>query len=268
MQFFLFYFYRVRLVLKNFLTEEIIESLKNDLKQIEASDFYIKYYRNLVDNKFEIAKKELNKFIELSKEASLNNKKIAAYTICNTCREFETKENYLIKNNLIPHALGESLILPTLLESVKSVDYRPYYWIARYFIKDGYYYHCNFFSDGETTRSYLKKALEIAPNNEDVLSELINNYLDTIDYSCHHISQSVYLGEIDYDLDLIQRINELILKLSNEKLVTKFKNEVNYFQNLIADWNSFSSSENNDFVKFCKEKGRSYHFIKSYNYKN
>ncbi|MGE7980527.1 hypothetical protein [Psychrobacillus sp. NPDC093200] len=84
--------------------------------------------------------------------------------------------------------------------------------------------------------------------------------------SFHHISEDLYLGNIQEDRLLLKEIEQLSEKVEKEEYKINIYQLVSYYSNLMSDWISFSSEGTVGFVQWCEDKGKAYEFTKIYYY--
>jgi hypothetical protein len=181
--------------------------------------------------------------------------------------EFETQKRFVLwlfqifeesdnLHNVLVHPLEQNLLKPVLENwmTQNTNDPRPYRWYG-------------LFLNSENAVYYLNKALEIGELQEQrVILKLIDIYFYGLWYSFHHISESLYLGNVDEDFETISMIESLNEKVASEEDKLKNLNGIKYYRCLIADWIEFKEQECEDFVRWCANKSKEYQWVKSYYY--
>ncbi|WHY03316.1 hypothetical protein [Neobacillus sp. DY30] len=159
-------------------------------------------------------------------------------------------------HNLLVHPLEENLLKPILEDWMKNnpIDPRPHRWY-------GVFLHT------EKRLEYLNKALELGGSSEQLsLLKLIDINLYSLWYSFHHISEDLYLGDIEEDSRLITETQQLNNKVECQQTRKNNEGELNYYRELLNDWKMFKNEQTKDFVNWCKKRGKDYHWTNSYYY--
>ncbi|WP_309244910.1 hypothetical protein [Bacillus sp. WMMC1349] len=166
---------------------------------------------------------------------------------------FEISENI---HHVLVHPLEEKILKPLLDDWMISNhnDSRPYRWYG-------------LFLNTEQKADYLKLAIEKGGNSEQkAILELIDLYFYYLWYSFHHISEDLYLGDIEEDKDFIDKIESLNNRMVNEQYKKGIYDDLTYYKNLLNDWIGFKNESSNGFVKWCTDNGKEYEWTKSYYY--
>lgn len=103
-----------------------------------------------------------------------------------------------------PHPIKEQLLRPVLLAwcEKEQMDSTPFRWYGRYFANE----------------DYLLKALNINPEDHQARETLINRQSYQIYYSIHHLPD-YYLGDVDFDKALMDKLREDIQLLPDDRKV-------------------------------------------------
>ncbi|MDO7346563.1 hypothetical protein Q5O02_10540 [Bacillus stercoris] len=166
---------------------------------------------------------------------------------------FETSDDI---HHVLVHPLEEELLKPLLKGWMKSnpEDPRPYRWYGVFF-------------NTEKRVDYLHNALRLGGSNEQLsLLTLIDINLNALWYSFHHISEDLYLGDIKDDTALIIKSLQLNNKVECQQTRNSNNEALNYYQDLLNDWVLFTEKQSKGFIEWCENKGRNYHWVKSYYY--
>lgn len=166
---------------------------------------------------------------------------------------FEVSNNI---HHLLVHPLEENLLKPILEEWMKinPEDPRPFRWYG-------------LFLQTEKRIEYLNYALELGGSSEQLsLLKLIDLHLSSLWYSFHHISEDMYLGDIEQDSLLIIKTQQLNDKVECQQTRKNNDDEINYYRELLNDWIKFKNEQTQDFVNWCKNKGKDYHWSNVYYY--
>lgn len=166
---------------------------------------------------------------------------------------FEVSDNI---HHLLVHPLEENLLKPILEEWIKNnpEEPRPYRWYG-------------LFLQTEKCIDYLKNAIELGGRSEQLsFLKLIDINLYSLWYSFHHISEDLYLGNIEKDSILITKLQQLNDKLECQQTKKDNDEEINYYRELLNDWMIFKNEQEKDFINWCKNKGKDYHWTNAYYY--
>ncbi|WP_059173974.1 hypothetical protein [Bacillus sp. FJAT-27445] len=194
--------------------------------------------------------KELFSFIDEAKKWSNDKQR---NFVCWLFALFEVSDNV---HHLLVHPLEENLLKPILDEWMKinPKDPRPYRWYG-------------LFLQTEKRIDYLNNALELGGTSEQLsLVKLIDSNLYSLWYSFHHISEDLYLGNIEEDSILITKSQQLNDKVECQQTKKNNDDELNYYRKLLNDWIMFKNEQTNDFVNWCKNRGKGYYWTKAYYY--
>lgn len=133
-------------------------------------------------------------------------------------------------------------------------DPRPYRWYG-------------VFLNTENRVDYLNNALRLGGRNEQLsLLTLIDINLNALWFSFHHISEDLYLGDIKEDTALLAKSLQLNNKVECEQTRKNNNEALNYYQDLLNDWVTFKKERSKGFVEWCENKGRTYYWVKAYDY--
>ncbi|KMK95711.1 hypothetical protein [Rossellomorea marisflavi] len=194
--------------------------------------------------------KALSSFIDEAKEWDNDKQQNFA---CWLFTLFEVSDNI---HHLLVHPLEENLLKPLLEEWIKKnpKEPRPYRWYG-------------LFLQTEKQIEYLNNAIELGGKSEQLsLLKLIDINFYFLWYSFHHISEDLYLGNIEEDSILITKLQELNDKVKCQQTRKNNDDKMNYYRELLNDWMMFKKEQKKDFVKWCKSKGKNYHWTNAYYY--
>jgi hypothetical protein len=166
---------------------------------------------------------------------------------------FEVSDNI---HHLLVHPLEENLLKPILEEWMKNVpkDPRPYRWYG-------------VFLQTEKRVDFLNNALELGGNGEQLsLLKLIDINLYSLWFSFHHISEDLYLGDIEEDSILITKSQQLNEKVESQQSRKNNDEELYYYRELLNDWIMFKNEQTKDFVNWCKNRSKVYPWTSTYYY--
>jgi hypothetical protein len=166
---------------------------------------------------------------------------------------FEVSDNI---HHVLVHPLEENLLKPILEEWIKNKpkEPRPYRWYG-------------LFLQSEKSIDYLNNAIELGGRSEQLsLLKLIDIDFYSLWHSFHHISEDLYLGNIEEDFILITKLQQLNDKVECPQTRKDNNDEINYYRELLNDWMIFTNEQEKDFVNWCKKRGNDYHWINAYYY--
>lgn len=194
--------------------------------------------------------KSLNSFIEEAKAWNTKKQQNFALWLFNL---FETSENI---HHVLVYPLEENLLKP-LLEKwmiINPKDPKPYRWYG-------------LFLNTDKKIKYLEIALKLGGTQEQqALLKIIDFYFNSLWYSFHHISEDLYLGDLDEDKHLIEKIENLNTEIKIEQCRIDIYEDLIYYRNLLNDWVEFENVASEGFVKWCANNGKKYDWIDSYYY--
>lgn len=164
----------------------------------------------------------------------------------------EVSDNF---QHVLVHQLEEQFIKPIFKTWMdNNNDSRPYRWFGM-------------FLNTEYRLVYLQKAIELGGYSEqNALNKVIDLKLYSLWFSFHHISENTYLGEINEDRHLHEEIQDLMANVQDENIKAQIKVDLDYYNNLINDWEEFNIAKHDNFVEWCIERNRNYDWVKSYYY--
>ncbi|WP_438444031.1 hypothetical protein [Gorillibacterium sp. sgz5001074] len=173
--------------------------------------------------------------------------------VCWLFHLFEITDNH---HQVLVHPLEEQLLKPILEYWMNSYnDARPYRWFG-------------LFLNSYNRMDYLKKAIELGGLLEQkALEKVIDLKLDWLWYVFHHINEDIYLGRIKEDRKIIDEIGDLLSDIQDVETKKGLENAITYYKKLMDDWEEFGTSSKSNFVEWCTEKGRQYHWVKAFYYK-
>ncbi|SDX93450.1 hypothetical protein [Thermoactinomyces sp. DSM 45892] len=205
--------------------------------------------------------KELELFIDEARNWDQRNQQDFVIWLFGLIEEFKIVGLFNVYDVLV-YQLDENLLKPVLNEWMKLIpqDPRPYRWY-------GLFLRRNNCIDLDVSMTYLHKAIEVGGNNEQrAISRLIDIHFDSLWYSFHHISEDLYLGSNEKDIDLMREIQELNGRVECEQTKNTNYLDLIYYKKLLDDWNLFRKDQSRGFVEWCEARGREYSFVKAYYY--
>lgn len=109
--------------------------------------------------------------------------------------------------------------------------------------------------------SCYEKALQLDPKDEICINRIAQAHLNDVDHQAHHLSESLFLGEISDARKALQLAQSLIHRLSTEDIKTAMKNELEYYDRLLTCWEEYSSlGAKESFPNWCASKGQQFNF--------
>ncbi len=153
-----------------------------------------------------------------------------------------------------PQPLSQKLIKPTLEKwcEFEKADNNPFRWYGKYYRNE----------------DYLFKALEINPNDDLARSKILDWWTYSIYYSIHHLPEG-YIGNLQEDLSLIEKIKEQISLLTDDKRKEYYTKELNEDLEIIQNYVEWKKSGHSDFEEWGKENKKrvGYNLTRVYYYK-
>ncbi|MGE7218526.1 hypothetical protein ACQKJC_18665 [Priestia koreensis] len=159
-------------------------------------------------------------------------------------------------HHLLVYPLEENVLKPILNTWMKKdpKDSRPFRWYG-------------LFLQTENRIEYLNKAIKLGGKSEQLaLLKLINLHFDSLWFSFHHLSEDLYLGNVAEDLILIATLQLLNNNVECPQTRKTVETDINYYRELLNDWMAFESEQENDFVQWCKNRGKDYPWTTAYYY--
>ncbi|WP_068774266.1 hypothetical protein [Paenibacillus sp. FJAT-26967] len=159
-------------------------------------------------------------------------------------------------HQVLVYPLEINLVQPVLKEwmAAQKEDARPFRWSGL------------FLNTGKNAQD-LRQAIAIGGDAEQLAIErLIQLLLNSIWYSCHHISEDLYLGHIEEDIALLDELDVLNSRIQDEAHRQRIGEKMNYYRELLADWTAFRARHTEGFAEWCKENGKKYAWVQAYYY--
>lgn len=109
--------------------------------------------------------------------------------------------------------------------------------------------------------SYYEKALQLDPNDDICISQIAQAYISDLDYQTHHLSESLFLGDLDHAKKTLASAQALITRLTIEAARATLNDELGYYANLLSCWEEYLAlSEKTSFPDWCASKGHKFNF--------
>ncbi|GLT19210.1 hypothetical protein GCM10007938_29920 [Vibrio zhanjiangensis] len=109
--------------------------------------------------------------------------------------------------------------------------------------------------------SSYERALEIDPTDEICISRIAQAHLNDVDYQTHHLSESLFLGDIRDATNSLQLVASLIDRLTTKHVRLKMRGELEYYNNLLSCWMEYSElGIDEPFADWCVSKGEKFNF--------
>jgi len=133
--------------------------------------------------------------------------------------------------DIFPHPLYENLIKPTLNKWCESekMDSKPFRWSG--------------------SQDVLLKALEINPFDDKARETLLQKWMHQIYFSVHHLPDG-YIGDINADLPLLDKIKEQIGLLQNSEKQKDFTQSMAEDEELILNYKEWKKSGADNFKQW------------------
>lgn len=109
--------------------------------------------------------------------------------------------------------------------------------------------------------SAYERAFVLDPKDEICISQIAHAHLGDIDYQTHHLSESLFLGDIRDAKSSLEQAERLIAALSSQDLRLEMQNELEYYNDLLTCWEEYSNLETDtSFPHWCASKGKIFNF--------
>lgn len=109
--------------------------------------------------------------------------------------------------------------------------------------------------------SAYERALALDPEDEICVSRIALSHLSDIDYQTHHLSESLFLGDLNDATSALEKAKYLIATLSSQDSKLEMQKELEYFNDLLACWEEYSSLKIEvSFPHWCTSKGKKFNF--------
>jgi len=109
--------------------------------------------------------------------------------------------------------------------------------------------------------SYFERALQIDPNDAVCIAEISRAYLDDIDHHTHHLSESLFIGELEDAKSALNAASSLVDRLAEGVFKCKMQEEILYYERLLHCWQTYSNGEFSDtFPDWCVTRGENFDF--------
>lgn len=140
-----------------------------------------------------------------------------------------------------PQPLNDKLARPVLLEwcGRESNDHTPFRWYGKYY----------------RSEEHIYRAIELDPADDLSRQVLLSWWTDSLYYSVHHLPEG-YIGSPDEDLELENKINEQIERLTDPELKDHWAKEAGYYLELVHNYLEWKASCHADFEKWGQENKR------------
>ncbi len=186
------------------------------------------------------AHKAVEDFISLTRSKNIDEQREIAKELA--FLSYYNKEVH----QLIPQQLHQFLI--TILKEwtkKKTGDVTPYRWLG---------YFCN-------NLDYYEEAIRICPADEISLIELVKGKLNNVDYQTHHLSETMFIGNIENARASLEYAYNAIKKLKSGTLKDSLCDGYNYYKKLIDAWEEYIKEKREiSFPKWCKTRGENFNF--------
>ncbi len=194
---------------------------------------YSAYCLNREKGLRKLAFKNLDNFITSTQNWTINEK-IDFVKVIFSLFESVSEADY----GGFPQPLSEKVIKPTLEKwcNFEKTDNNPFRWYGKYY----------------RSEDHLLTALEINPSDDLARSKILDWWTYNIYYSIHHLPE-VYIGNLQEDLLLIEKIKEQISLLVDDKRKDYYTKELSEDFEIIQNYVEWKKSGHSDFEEWGKE---------------
>lgn len=107
------------------------------------------------------------------------------------------------------------------------------------------------------------KVLELDPNDEIANGAMAHRLLNSVDFSCHHLGESVFLGNVAVCRRELDDALSYIAKLTDTKRQQRYLAEVDELAKMLDCWEQYcadTGADKPDFPDWCQAKGDAFSF--------
>ncbi len=109
--------------------------------------------------------------------------------------------------------------------------------------------------------SSYEKSLQLSPNDEICIYQITQEYFRQVDYQTHHLSESLFIGNISHAKHTLHLALSLIETLHTETIKSQMQDTLEYFNNLLNCWEEYSQLNiEQPFPQWCASKGEKFNF--------
>jgi len=109
--------------------------------------------------------------------------------------------------------------------------------------------------------SYYEKALQLDPNDDICISQVAQAYISDLDYQTHHLSESLFLGDLDDAKKSLALAQAFVTRLTIEAARVTLNDELVYLANLLRCWEEYLALfEKTSFPDWCATNGHKFNF--------
>lgn len=219
---------------------EGLKSVGDKYSAVEGYELFGKYCLQKEKGLKKLAVASIKEFVTVSKSRSLKVQREVAEELSSL--GFWNSEIH----QLLAHQLVE--FLKGVLEQWASDDPNnpiPHKWL-------GYI--------GGDLSSY-ERALEIDPTDEICISQIAQAHLNNVDFQTHHLSESLFLGDINDATNSLQSAQLLIDRLATKHVALKMRRELEYYNNFLGCWVEYLElGIDESFSDWCESKREKFNF--------
>jgi hypothetical protein len=104
--------------------------------------------------------------------------------------------------------------------------------------------------------SSYERALALDPEDEVCLGQVAEACLRHIDYQTHHLSESLFIGELSDAKSSLHKAQILVTKLEEGELRQNLQHDLDYYSTLLRCWEEYSTSNAPEgFPEWCVSRG-------------
>lgn len=204
------------------------------------------YQQSRVPQVKQRANRLLDTFVAVMQREDETTRTTFAYSILRT---WDTADPN-IPHPYISPLLVKTLVCPVLVQAYSKQHMPALRWLAEYCDTPEVWHQLR------TTRQVvLEQAVLVDPTDIQAWRLLVAEYLHTVAYGAHELPGGLVLPLEQCRVSLRQA------ELAVEQLAalqSEFAAQIQYYQQLYADWEAFQDSQSPNFQQWCDEHGRSY----------
>lgn len=110
--------------------------------------------------------------------------------------------------------------------------------------------------------SFYERTLQLDPNDEVCINRIAQTHLNDVDYQTHHLSESLFLGDINDAKNSLHIAQYLIERLTTKTIKFEMQSELEYYIRLLECWEEYSNSGVKEpFPSWCASIGEKFNFL-------
>lgn len=179
---------------------------------------------------------------------------------------FDMLEQHAGYHDQLPSPLAMQLLMPALHAWIEADpgDPRPHRWLAMFF-REELYRTNDYTRVNDPVDAHLRAAIAADPAEQPSRIELVVKLIGTIDFATHHLPGG-YIGEPELALATADEATTISEQIIDPETRRDLQARIEYYRQLVLDWQEFTASGENDFAAWTQARGRDYAWIPAYNF--